>query len=439
MEVNMFRSRTLIPLLAACLLVSISSCVTVKFDENIANYRATIQRLEAKLTKTPNDFESLQELGVIYFQTKQYLRATDYLRNALSLKQGDSKTLFYLGMSLEFQGNTKSALAVFLNYTDVSSLSPYRKLMEGRYRALTRAVIQQQVQSLLAREHELGEDAMSPKTVAVFPFAYQGTDDKFSGLGMGLGEMVIIDLGQVKGLTLVERIRIDAVLDELKFGQSKSVDPATAPRVGKILTAGRIVTGSFDVSKSNQLQLNAAFYDVPNRKFPDAVSHSGELDNMFRLEKGLVFDVIAQMGIRLTPVEREKIQRIPTKSLQAFLAYSKGLEKENAGDYQAASTFFRQSVTLDPNFAPAKGRAEAADALTVAGGGGAIAAAQKIDPPIRPEFVGTVQELVSDRFSILVSSLGSNFIPGEDNRKPADEAARTTKVKLPNPPRPPGQ
>jgi hypothetical protein len=156
------------------------------------------------------------------------------------------------------------------------------------------------------------------------------------------------------------------------------------------------------------------------------------------LEKNLVFDVIAQMGIALTPVERERIQRVPTRNLQAFLAYSKGLEREGAGDYQAASTFFRQSANLDPNFAPVKGKAEAADALTVAaGGGGAISAAHKIDPPIRPEFIGSTQELITDRFAILGGSIGSSFVPGQDNRKPADEAARSVKVELPKPPRRP--
>ena len=427
----------------ASLLMLSSSCVTVKYDESISDYRVSIRKMEARLRADSNDFDALQQLGIIYFQTKQYAQATEYLRRASSLDKDDPKTLFYLGMSLESQNNSTSALAVYLNYTEVSSLSPYRRLMEGRYQLLTREVIKEQMRSLIAREKELGAQVMSPKTVAVFPLAYQGTDEKFSALGKGLSEMMIIDLGQVKGLTLVERIRVEALLAELKFGQSKSVDPATAPRVGKFLTAGRIVTGSFNVSRANQIRLDAAFYDVPNRKFPDAVSRSDALDNLFRLEKDLVFGVITQMGIKLSRVEREKIQRIPTKNMQAFLAYSKGLEKEDAGDFRGASVYYKQAVNLDANFAPAKSKAEATDALSYSGEsrGSTLAAAQRIEPPPKPEIAGPTTDLIPNRFKNLETNIGSNFVPGQDSREPAEEAAAAGSAigELPKPPRPPGQ
>ena len=428
----------LVTLLVALLFVS---CATVKYQENIADYRKQIAELEAKARANPRDADALRDLGVIYFQARQYPQAKDYLKRASAVDAKDAKTLFYYGMTLESENNPQAALAAYINYTDFSVLSPYRKLMEGRYRALTRDIIQQQLQGLLAQEQVLGDQDMSPATVAVFPLKYQGTDEKYSALGTGLSEMVIIDLGQVSALRLVERIRIEALLAELRFGQTQKVDPATAPRLGKLLSAGRIVGGTYSVSPDEKMRLDVTSWDVLKKKFPEATTQSDELGNLFTLEKDLVFGVIKEMGITLTRAEQEKIQRIPTKNLQAFLLYCVGLEKEGARDFEAARVYYNQALSLDPGFNQAKAKADAAGALSLAGGGrdGALAAAYKIDPPVRPKAGPTKEDLVAKRLQHLGNSIGAPFYPGEDGRKSAEEAARAGAgiSNLPSPPPPP--
>jgi tetratricopeptide (TPR) repeat protein len=413
----------------------------VKYQENIADYRKQIAALEAKLRTNPRDADALRDLGVIYFQAQQYPQAKDYLKESSAIDAKDAKTLFYYGMTLETENKSQAALAAYINYTDVSLLSPYRKLMEGRYRALTRDIIQQQLQGLLAQEQVLGDKDMSPATVAVFPLTHQGTDEKYAALGTGLSEMVIIDLGQVSALKLVERIRIEALLAELRFGQTQKVDPATAPRLGKLLSAGRIVGGTFSVSTDEKLRLDVSSWDVLKKKFPEATAQSDKLENLFKLEKDLVFGVIKEMGIKLSRAEQEKIQRVPTKNLQAFLLYCIGLQKEDARDFDAAKVYYNQASSLDPNFGQAKARSEAADALSAAGGSRetALASAHRIDPPFRPEIGPTKDDLVAKRLQHLSNSIGSPFYPGEDSRKSAEEAARAGAAvgNLPLPPPPP--
>ncbi len=424
------------PIVVLCMLF-FASCATVKFDENSGDYRKQIATFEARLRNNPNDFEALRDLGIIYFQSKQYPQAKDYLKKASVVDTRDAKTLFYYGMTLEFQNDQQGALAAYINYTDFSGLSPYRKLMEGRYRSLTRDVIQQQLQTLLIQEDKLGDEDMSPTTLAVFPLSYQGKDEKYSSLGTGLSEMMIIDFGQVSKLRLVERIRIDALLAELRFGQTNKVDPATAPRLGKLLSAGRIAGGTCNVSDKNVVRLDVSSWDVVKKKFPEPSGQSDALDNLFKVQKDVVFAVLKNMGIAPTKAEREKIQRIPTKNLQAFLLYSIGLEKESARDYEAASVYFNQAVSLDPNFAPAKSKADALEALSLAGGNKekALAAAYGIEPPIAPEG-GYAEDLVAKRLQHLGNSIGSSFYPGQDSRKAAEEAAMAGAAigNLPNPP-----
>ena len=74
------------------------------------------------------------------------------------------------------------------------------------------------------------------------------------------------------------------------------------------------------------------------------------------MQKEVVFKVVKDMGITLTREETEQIQRIPTKNLQAFLAYSIGLEKEGQGDFEAAGVYFKQARRSIPRSLPPKPR-----------------------------------------------------------------------------------
>jgi len=205
--------------------------------------------------------------------------------------------------------------------------------------------------------------------------------------------------------------------------KSASFDQSTAPRFGKVLGAGRIVAGAFNVIGKDQLQIDVQSWDIINRNFPAAATEAEALQNIFRLEKALVFNVIAGMGIELTPEEREKIQFIPTQSLQAFLAYSRGLEQEDAGQFEAAAGFYQQALQRDPNFGAAANKAEAAQSVSEAGGSkeNVLVVAQKVDPVLASESPTSQSDLVTDRLKNLGLNAGSNFVPGQDNRKPAEE------------------
>src|SRR5206468_12544061 len=77
---------------------------------------------------------------------------------------------------------------------------------------------------------------------------------------------------------------------------------------------------------------------------------TGPFPKLLDLEKQVVFDLAAQLGVELTQAEREQILRQGPKSLAAFLAYSRGLEAMDRGDYGAAARHFRSAAQADPGF-----------------------------------------------------------------------------------------
>ena len=418
----------------------VSSCVSVRYDEDVSQYTENIRELRQKLEANPSDAESWRDLGIIYFETKQYAKAKEYLKQSIDLGGSDAKAAFYLGMTHEFDVNPTAALAVYITYTDYSPLSQYRSMMEGRYQELTREVIKSQFRALIAKEGSITTSSLPVNTLAVFPLAYQTGDIRYAPLGMGISEMILTDLGQVKKLKLVERIRIEELLKELSFSATSSVDQTSAPRMGKLLAAGRIVGGTFSVSPDGSIRMDVSSVDVATGSKPGGASESDVLENLFRAEKEIVFKLIQGMGIKLSREERESIQRFPTKNLQAFLAYSLGLDYEARGDFESAGAMYKEAGSIDPAFSSAKERQSISESRKTGSGNKetALASAEKIEPPPKPSGSTTGKgSMVARRFETMQQVIGAGIVPSQDSRKPAQEGLPATGIELPAPPPPP--
>ena len=424
-------------MLVGCATMGTSRRTTAQYKADLRTY---IQRVKAN----PRDAEAYREIGVITFELKKYPLARKFLTKAFKFAPSDGKTLYFLGMTLEAQNQLKLALKVYQKFNVISKSSPYRYQLESRYQWVSRELIHQEMRNLLAQESQLGTSQISPVAIAIFPFSYFGKEKKYSSLGKGISEMMITDLSQVKGLVPVERVRLQALMDEIGLGQSGMIKEGSAPRFGKLLGAGKIVAGSFDVLSKKKVQFNAAFWDVLKNKFPPPSTETDKLDNIFRIEKDLVFSLIDDMGILLTPQEKAKIQQIPTKNLHAFLAYCQGLEMEDAGNFGKAAQFFQKAVRLDPNFSKAKQKKAKAKMLQIAGKGLSPVNQRTASSPTtsiairRTELSKT--DLISDRLNNISASIGTIFIPGQDTRKPTQEAAEAGAEilgDLPLPPDPP--
>ncbi len=392
-------------------------------QEDPEDFEEEVARLQRKIAENPNNTEALRDLGVIYVRTGRAANGHKYLRKAFSQDRDDPETLFYLGIASERIGKKQTARRLYERYEDVPEDSQFRTLLRGRYEALLRQSIRQKMEELRAREDTLDT---SPNVMAVLPLIYQGDDEQYAPLSRGLSEMIAVDLANIDELTLVERTRLQALLDELKLSQSEYVDPSTAPRVGQLLGAGRLVGGAFNVLDGETLRTDVALADLDEMAGgPNLETRSGALEELFQLEREIVFGVIDRLGVELSPRERKQIERVPTRNLQAFLAYSRGLEAEAQGNYEAAAQAFQRAHELDPDFSRASDRQEEAEGLSAAASmEQALLAAQRLKAP------ATRVDLIRNRQQILSETIGS----GE--RQPAAESGRAV---LKDPPTPPDE
>lgn len=66
----------------------------------------------------------------------------------------------------------------------------------------------------------------------------------YSGVGRDLADMLTNELASTGAFDMVERAKLDAVLDEQDLAAAGRVDPSTAARVGELVGAQYIVTGT---------------------------------------------------------------------------------------------------------------------------------------------------------------------------------------------------
>jgi TolB-like protein len=325
-----------------------------------------LTQLHAARDRQPGSAAVHRSLGIALYDAGRILEARLALAEALRLDPRDGTTALYLGMAAERAGDLAAARDAYSSYIRYGRTRRLRSQLESRLAALQRSELHAAVRSAIATEGSIAGVRGDPRVIAVMPFAFSGADGTLQPLERGFAELVTTDLARSGQLTLVERARLQAILNELAVQQSGAVDGASSVRVGRLLQAGRIVQGGLLQVDSARLRVDAAIVDVPTTHAVGAASGDDRLDALFDLEKRLVLDLFEQLGVTLTAAERREIEQRPTRSLAAFLAYSRGLMAEDAGNFDEASRQFQDAFRLDPGFTEA-GRRSASSAKLSAG------------------------------------------------------------------------
>lgn len=98
-------------------------------------------------------------------------------------------------------------------------------------------------------------------TVAVLPFINNSSSNRLDYLQDAVAKMLVTDLKQSQTLKVVTRDDLDNILAELKLERSALADPANAQKLGKLLGADILVTGSI-LQIGGSLRFDAHVVDV---------------------------------------------------------------------------------------------------------------------------------------------------------------------------------
>jgi TolB-like protein len=362
-----------------------TGCASVQTTPQVA-----ITRLESQRTTSPRSVEVLRALGTQYYKAQRYAEARTTLTEAATLAPNDGVVALYLGLSAEAMNDMPAAKAAYSSYLRVGRTQRVRRQLEGRLAAMQRRELQDAAKAAVQREATLSATPGQRNTVAVLPFRFTGADSTLQPLERGFADLLTTDLAQVKALTVVERTRLQAILDEIKLAQTGAVDSTTAVRAGRLIQAGTLVQGSI-LQNGNRLRTDAALVSVATSSIGTAPATDEQtLDRLFDMEKRIAIALIRSLGVEVTTAELNAIEQRPTRSLQAFLAYSQGLAFEDQGRYDDASRAFGNAARIDPGFGAAQQKSTQTANMSIGTGN-----AQTIEASLQGSSEGSVVNAAS--------------------------------------------
>jgi tetratricopeptide (TPR) repeat protein len=316
------------------------------------NYEKAVILYKQAIQADEKNSEAWRGLGIAQYKLNQFTDAESSLLKSYNLAK-DGETIFYLGLVYESLGDYDKAINYYKDYSAIGVDNDVARMIEGRIAFISRKKMEQEVKYAIENEATISKEPIPDNTVAVLYFQNLGDKKELDPLQKGLADMLITDLSKVKDLKVVERVKLQKLLDEMKLGTTSSIDSTTTPRMGKLMRASKLVKGSFLNLDKDKFRVDANFIGTQDGSFKQVKNVLGSLTDYFKLQKELVFNIVADLGIQLTDKEREAIQVIPTESYLSFVAYSKGLDMEDKGMYSDALEQYKEAAALDPGFTQA--------------------------------------------------------------------------------------
>jgi len=182
--------------------------------------------------------------------------------------------------------------------------------------------------------------------VVVLYFNNNTNDASYDVLQKGLADMMVTDLSASDRIQVVERDRLDEILDELKLQKSDYFDPKTAVKIGKGIGAKYAVAGSIAAIEP-KIRLDIRLIEVETGKILMADKVMGLKDEFFELESQLASKFLTALDLKL---KRGKARTSGARTLESVMAYSKGVDSADKGNFEAASKHLAKVVAKAPEF-----------------------------------------------------------------------------------------
>lgn len=196
------------------------------------------------------------------------------------------------------------------------------------------------------------------RTLAVLGFENHSTGKYLEELGQltgGLAEMFAMSFAEFSDLKVVERDRLDALLEELQLSDR---GVTTAVRAGRLLGAQIMVFGSVIQQDERTGILLVRAVNVETSEIIGFVQMNGRPKDYFQKVGTLAKELSVKLDLVLTPEVQRQLDQVGSASADALTMYAKGLYHLDVHDYATAYQFFEKACQLDPNFAEARHKLE---------------------------------------------------------------------------------
>lgn len=300
------------------------------------------------------DPEAMTGVGVVLWYTKRYDAAVRILQSVVKRSPEYGKALFYLGACYESQKQIDKAYNAYGLYRTVDLRDPYRNPIRWRLDWIAKVKSNLDVKRAAADEAQTALSSLPKESIAVVYFQNLSQNTRWNPLQKGLAELIINDLSQVESIKVIDRLRMENVVQNQRLNQQSLMDDSRSIQLAKLLGARTLVKGSFRVYPDNRLEIRAGTVYVLESKTPEYVKYNGSIEQLLSIEKQIVRKILADLGVKLNAEQEQRVAEFHTKDWKSFMAYSFGLDMLDQGNFKSAQNYFSRALAADPLFSMAQ-------------------------------------------------------------------------------------
>lgn len=185
---------------------------------------------------------------------------------------------------------------------------------------------------------------VTEKSIAVLPFLNMNKDASYEYFADGFTENILTHLASIENLKVISRTSIIRYKNTLK----------SVPEIAQELGVKYILEGSSQVY-GDKVRINAQLIDAAEDRHLWAKAFDEDIQDIFSIQNLVAGQVVNQLKASIQPREREQLDTIPTKNMEAYDLFLKGKHAMSIytfipGGWKQAESFFLQAIEKDPDF-----------------------------------------------------------------------------------------
>ena len=179
--------------------------------------------------------------------------------------------------------------------------------------------------------------------------------EDYEALRRGLASLTVTELASNPGVRVVERTQIQQILQEQNLGHEGRVDPQTLVRIGRLIGARYMVTGTLYDNRGN-VRVDTRIFDVETSQILKTESVTGRMTDLFDLVPRLAQQLMHDTNV--PPLDRRAEadfrQQNPAPPTQAVMAYSRAVLYADRGENSRAVEQYRRALQAFPQYTVAR-------------------------------------------------------------------------------------
>ena len=186
------------------------------------------------------------------------------------------------------------------------------------------------------------------KSIAVLPFQNLSDEKDNAYFADGVQDDILTNLSKIGDLKVISRMSVMSYRGD---------GMRNAREIGKALGVGSLLEGSVR-RVGNRVRVSVQLINADNDEHIWAEDYDRDLTDVFAIQTDLAQKIASSLQAKLSPSEKERLDRQPTQSSDAYLLFVQAHDYANRPDrfrneLLKAEELFEQAIKLDPKFAAA--------------------------------------------------------------------------------------